>query len=153
MAYPYTPHNEFSEYIGDEPCWGTVADSMRLVKTKVGKALELGAHCESPIEVQLGAQLLIHPPFSNGLAQLLPQFKLDRYRFDFAVRLHTEAFPRVFIECDGAEFHSTPEQLENDKRKDEAIRKRGSTILRFTGRQIFRDAASCAEQIREALAK
>lgn len=142
---------DHSEYIEGGPRWGLIGDAAFLVAQKCAYAVDLGTHCESPIEVQLAAELMMFPPFSDGAAHIIPQFKLDRFRFDFAVRLSSEAQPRVFIECDGLAFHSTPEQLANDRLKDDAVTRRGWKILRFTGRDIYRRPKTCCAEIRKAL--
>lgn len=52
---------------------------------------------------------------------------------------------RVAIECDGHAFHErTPEQAERDKRKDRALTSAGWMVIRFTGREIYRDPFACA---------
>jgi very-short-patch-repair endonuclease len=97
---------------------------------------------ESPIEVQLGARLwrILPPPY-----ELTPQFRLGRHRYDFAVTVDGMAI--LLIECDGRAFHSTAEQIVNDRRKDSVAKLAGIRILRFTGSEIFRNAASCADRV------
>lgn len=52
------------------------------------------------------------------------------------------------IECDGHDFHErTKEQAQRDREKDREIQRRGFSILRFTGSEIYQNPASCAEQI------
>lgn len=100
-------------------------------------ALELKRVCESPIEVHLGTELVT---LLSKSEQLTPQFKLDRFRYDFAL----DGQRKVLIECDGAEFHSTRAQQENDRLKDQAASRAGFPLLRFSGSDIFRNAKGCA---------
>lgn len=85
------------------------------------------------------------------LVTITPQFEWDRYRIDFCFRLkRTDRV--VFVECDGHEFHErTPEQAERDRSKDRAIQAAGIPILRFTGREIWRDPVAVALEIFKAL--
>jgi very-short-patch-repair endonuclease len=50
----------------------------------------------------------------------------------------------VLIECDGKEFHSTPKQIANDRRKEAAAWHAGMGIVRFTGSDIHQDTRNCA---------
>lgn len=102
----------------------------------------LEKQCESPIEAQLAARLLVDlkPPFT-----LEPQFRFRRYRIDFAVL--RDGIPCLFIECDGKEFHSTPEQRANDLDKNQAAAQIGVPMLRFTGSHIFRRPDECSRKI------
>lgn len=93
--------------------------------------------CESPIEVMLGAAISIA---LSPTERLQPQFWLERFRYDFALIGEKS----VLIECDGAEFHSTDEQKETDRQKNDAARRNGILLLRFTGHDIYWRAHDCA---------
>ena len=81
---------------------------------------------------------------------LTPQFVVGRFRYDFAIVVNGK--PAILIECDGREFHESPEAIENDRMKDEKAREVGAVMLRFTGSRIYRDLQSCAEETIAALA-
>jgi very-short-patch-repair endonuclease len=102
--------------------------------------------CQSPIEVQLGAQLRhrLRAPY-----ELILQYKIGRYRYDFAVAKAGKIC--LLIECDGREFHSSAEQKANDRRKDQIALEAGIGILRFTGSRIFRDPEACVADVCAAL--
>lgn len=71
---------------------------------------------------------------------LTPQFRWNDYRIDFCLRAWARPDRMVFVECDGHDFHErTKEQAERDRSKDRAIQAAGIGILRFTGREIWRD--------------
>ena len=99
--------------------------------------------CESPIERRLMAHLRAHAEQYGFKVET--QFKLGPYRYDFVVKRDGKAV--ALIECDGATFHSTPEQRERDLAKDELAQKHGLVMFRFTGRQINHNAWKCAEEI------
>lgn len=81
----------------------------------------------------------------RGLIVVYPQFKWSGYRIDFMVKCGAL---EVFIECDGHAFHErTPDQAERDRKKDRAAQAAGIPILRFTGREIYRDPVDVAWQI------
>ena len=130
--------------------------------------LMLERACESPIEVALGAAILVadqleHENMRNGfllcgatemehyradLALMIPQFPFDGYRIDFALRLPRYRFQYLLIECDGHDFHErTKEQAARDRSKDRYAQHNGYPILRFTGSEIHRDAGDCASQV------
>jgi very-short-patch-repair endonuclease len=104
--------------------------------------------CESPIEVALAIQLrrLLRPPI-----ELVSQYKVGGFRFDFAI--YDREAPRLWllVECDGRLFHSTPQQLANDRKKDAYAKSIGVPLLRFSGSAIHRDPQDCADLVLEAL--
>lgn len=103
-------------------------------------AMKLARQCESPIEVMLGAELIIA---AGDRYRVVPQFKLSSYRYDFAV-MGTARVPLVLVECDGAAFHSTERQLANDRAKDAAATAAGTRVIRIQGREINRNAKAWA---------
>jgi hypothetical protein len=72
---------------------------------------------------------------------ITPQFIWESYRIDFCLRHNRDDRTRLlFVECDGHDFHErTKEQAERDRSKDRAIQAAGIPVLRFTGREIWRD--------------
>jgi very-short-patch-repair endonuclease len=124
------------------------------------------ARCESPLEQQLALAFAATAGFrmrrpaehpweigrweAAGIA-LLAQAPWEGYVTDFALASDgwrpKAAFP-VVIEVDGHEFHErTPEQAERDRSRDRAMAAAGTMVLRFTGREINRDASACAQEV------
>jgi len=102
---------------------------------------------ESPIETKIYPALL-------ALAEprgcyVLPQYKLKRFRYDFAICVLYSLPRRVvaLVECDGKAFHQTPIQRRRDRRKDEIARQERLPLFRFSGSQINADPFKCVEQI------
>lgn len=55
---------------------------------------------------------------------------------------------KMIIECDGHDFHEkTKEQAQKDKSRDRILKASGYTVFRFTGSEIYRNAAGCAREI------
>lgn len=114
---------------------------------------------ESPIETLLGSRIALHlkriagagfaiasdPTETDAPVILQPQYQLGRFRYDFALLLSGEVV--TLIECDGKEFHSQPDQIENDKKKNEAAAKANMRLMRFTGAEIHKDVDMCVRSI------
>lgn len=132
---------------------------------RIRRAFDIGGNCDSPIEVQIGAAILLfferaNRPLKlcktidiekapNGLV-LVPQLAWSFYRSDWGI-LNPNRHGALLIECDGKDFHSSPEQLAHDRKKDAAALARGFLTLRFTGSEIFRDADGCAQKVYDAV--
>lgn len=115
---------------------------------------------ESPIETLFGAKLaLALRPVCEDLGlsfsvsadldadiTLQPQYSLEHFRYDFAIRGRGQSRPLILIECDGKDFHSTPEQQANDRLKDAAALKAGIRLIRFSGSEINCDVDRCVRQ-------
>jgi very-short-patch-repair endonuclease len=121
-------------------------------------AMEANKTADSPIESILGAAIVMvfkeaDRPLSlaseardgRGL-MLIPQFKWGYYRSDWAI-YNPKTTGALLIECDGKDFHSSPEQVDHDRKKDAAAHDRGYLTVRFTGAQIHRGADDCAQKI------
>jgi very-short-patch-repair endonuclease len=60
---------------------------------------------------------------------------------------------RLVVETDGWRFHKTRRDFEKDRARDAALATAGYRTLRFTDRQIARDAASVVAAIRVATSR
>lgn len=67
-----------------------------------------------------------------------------RYRVDFFLK-----DARLIIELDGHAYHSTKEQLEKDAIRQRYLTRAGYAVIRFTGREIIRDAQRCVAEVRQ----
>ncbi|RVJ49451.1 DUF559 domain-containing protein [Sinorhizobium meliloti] len=95
--------------------------------------------CESPAEEQflraLVKEFVLKP--DNGVLKspkltLAMQVKVANYRYDFL------ANGRQVIEVDGADYHSSPEQVERDRIRDEHSVHRGYKVLRIPAIVVFK---------------
>jgi very-short-patch-repair endonuclease len=73
-----------------------------------------------------------------------------RYRLDFAL-VNAAAGAWLAVEVDGHEHHSAPEQVQYDRQRERALVACGWTVMRFTGSEVWRDAAACAAEVIEML--
>ena len=153
---PYRPGSEAD--VGDfNPAalggvFGAVVDRARA-------AMEANRTADSPIESILGAAIIVcfkgngkplalaaePTPKASGLL-LVPQFKWLIYRSDWAI-YNPKTTGALLIECDGKDFHSSPEQIEHDKKKDQAAHDMGYLTMRFSGAKIHYSADECAAKI------
>ncbi len=104
---------------------------------------------ESPLEEALLAGLTSHfpHPYSGRvgpLGVLIPQLCVGGYRADFAI---INGEKGILVEVDGHEFHSTPEQKENDAKRDRKLLRLGWVTVRFTGKEIHKDPTGCVNEI------
>lgn len=120
------------------------------------ESFSMAATTESPIETIFGAKfaLALRPickdvgwDFCIGTGDtdivLHPQYIIGRFRYDFALRANWRPKPLLLIECDGKDFHSSPEQQANDALKDAVATNAGIRLVRFSGSEINRDVDSC----------
>jgi very-short-patch-repair endonuclease len=142
-----------------------LVDITARVIERVRYACDIGGNCDSPIEVQIGAAIIVFferagrplklcKTLDTRMAQnelvLVPQYAWSYYRSDWAI-LNPARHGALLIECDGKDFHSTISQKIHDQKKDEAAMDRGFLTMRFTGSEIFRDADRCAQKIYDAV--
>lgn len=125
--------------------------------------------CESPIEIGLLAGFSLiestdgfsgygglriefteqpdeYPPDASSGIHVYLQGNVGPYRADFIVDLvFAGRVERAVVECDGHDFHErTKEQAERDKSRDRSLAGAGFTVLRYTGREIWRSPERCA---------
>lgn len=158
----YTPGSEVEA--GDfKPI--RLVDATATAIARISRFYEIGGDCDSPIEVQIGAAILLFferaskplllgktidtETLPDGLI-LVPQFAWSYYRSDWAI-YNPRTQGALLVECDGKDFHSSPVQVEHDRKKDAAALERGFLTIRFTGSQIFRDADACAQKVYDAV--
>lgn len=129
-------------------------------------AAELGASCESPIELGLLYGLIAlrlvdrrvklvglttsGPLLTEWTAEVYVQHEVGKYRLDFAIHVTDggSLSQWIAVECDGHDYHErTKEQAQRDKARDRELTQLGYRILRFTGSEIYRDNMACAFQI------
>jgi very-short-patch-repair endonuclease len=82
------------------------------------------------------------------------------YRADFYISVEDwnweegkhEQLVKMIVEVDGHDFHErTKEQAEYDRSRDRSMTAEGYMVLRFTGREVYRDASEVASEIESVL--
>lgn len=145
-----------------------VVGLIRALET-AGAALEIVGATESPIESMFAGALaaalrrryadgafgIYHPgepnEYADGSVTLIAQFDLLRFRYDFALRLQGRQKPFLLIECDSKQFHSSPQQILNDCKKDACALANSIPLLRFTGPEIHYRIDKCVAKVIEFL--
>lgn len=100
---------------------------------------------ESPIEEQLVSAImgwLDHYGISD--VGVHTQAKVGPFRADILIQ---DDCRFLAVECDGHRFHTSPEQVARDKRRDRYFASKGLSVMRFTGTEITRDPRRCAAEI------
>lgn len=101
--------------------------------------------------------LLISHKFYSFSFKIIPQFEVDisdktSYRLDFAIigksfsNKHKDNYAhfKIFIECDGNEFHKTPIQINNDNTRANNLKSIGWMEFRYSGKKIYSDGFCAA---------
>jgi very-short-patch-repair endonuclease len=115
-------------------------------------ARELGPGCDSPIEVSLGVKIKkTLRIIGDQTLTLRPRYFLDQYIYDLAIFREGSPYPIIIVECGGKDFHHTPEQLQNDSRKNRLAWSKGIVLLRFTGAEIHRTPNDCLAKILQTM--
>lgn len=104
---------------------------------------------ESPIEALFVEGVAMHlawKPFG-----LQAQVQIGQYRVDFLMT--DERHDRkVVVECDGHDFHErTKDQAKRDRSRDRWLMRRGYTVARFTGSEIWANPVTCAQEALDLL--
>lgn len=100
---------------------------------------------ESPIEVTLAGAILgwiDHNDIYDATA--ITQADVGPFRADILVMVGER---KLAVECDGAAYHGSAEQVSRDKRRDRYFVARGISVMRFSGSEIHRDARGCAAEV------
>ncbi len=116
------------------------------VLERVLEALPQGTEfTESGLEIQF-LEICERFDVPKPVPQLPVQVAGRRFRLDFAWLAE-----RVFVEIDGASFHSTSEQIANDGGRQNLLVRSGWTPLRFTAKDLDQRPGQCARTLSELL--
>lgn len=109
---------------------------------KLGSAAE--AFFFRPFVYRAGVQFTDDRAFYGPL-EVIPQHIVGKYKVDFAVH---QGATRLAVEIDGMAFHQrSADQVEADYLRARRIIASGYTVVRFTAKEAFRDAAECWRQL------
>lgn len=145
---------EPGEFIDEMPPIRSIADYAALIVADLQLAAKISAHTESQIETMMGAALIIYGPYLQLIRYdenwpdgwlLIPQMPLLWYRADWAIIRPDRKI--AVVECDGREFHTSEEAIAHDRKRDDEMNAIGVRVYRFTGSEIYRNAAQCAKKV------
>ena len=127
---------------------------------------DLLLQCESPIE----KLFLIEWEYRNKINTyneyfyIMPQYKINNYRVDFMMYFHTDKKwmgkksecpeehkeKSLIVELDSHLWHGTnPEQFTKEKERERELQREGWNVMRFSGREIYRNVEKCVEEVFE----
>lgn len=92
----------------------------------------------SPIQIRL------YDALKQAGYKVKAEYETCGYQVDLVIKKY-----RIAIECDGKEFHSTPEQKKRDRKKTAVLKKHGWHVIRFSGRQIHHQIQDCVDRVHE----
>ncbi|WP_102558792.1 endonuclease domain-containing protein [Vibrio lentus] len=72
--------------------------------------------------------------------------QVSRYRVDCI-----DESRKLIVELDGHETHKSKEDRTYDAKRDRHLQREGYTLIRFTGSEIYRDAAACAQEVLQTI--
>lgn len=151
---PERPYED-EAFPGDTPLPAPLGAIIKPVVAGIELTMQVARYTESPIETMLAVAILrqwrdvefrTHDVGPARGWTLIPQYPWGQFRVDLALR-KPDGF-LIFIECDGREFHSSPEQVERDMVREQAMVERGYPVVRFTGAEINYSPVACADQLR-----
>jgi very-short-patch-repair endonuclease len=76
------------------------------------------------------------------------QYPVGSYRLDFAIVIDGL---KLDVESDGQAYHSSPEQVARDRKRNNELTERGWIVLRYSGEQIIKNRYGCVSQILRTL--
>lgn len=100
--------------------------------------------CESPIE-----EMMVKKLYENRFKPYT-QVSCGKYRIDISI---VKKGKKYAIECDGEAYHSSPEQLEHDNKKDKFLEKNNWIVIRLSGKEIYNDSDWCIKYINSVIKK
>lgn len=87
----------------------------------------------------------------NGLnceREYFIKIEKNRFYLDFAIFCRNR---KLAVECDGDAYHSSKENVKNDKKRDNALESKGWHVLRYTTDDIEYNLESSILQVKEAI--
>lgn len=147
---------------GDDFQFTTISNGINRLCNRLDHMALVKATSDSPIEEDLGASLqlifsdlgynlrLCHDIKDIGFTDelvLFPQFPWSFYHSDYAIINPAYKEAVYLIECDGKDFHSSPEQKAHDALKDQSAARCGYTTIRFSGSEIFAKVDECSKSV------
>jgi len=127
---------------------------------------DMANQCQSPIEklflIEWNYQTQHWSDYEN--VYIISQYKIGNYRVDFMIcyvpgEIHPSKFSKyllnnkkmcLIVELDSYLWHgSKPEQFTEEKARGRELKKEGYNIMRFSGREIYRNVEKCVEEVLE----
>lgn len=117
------------------------------IKDKHGKYAAFYELCESGPEQILLAAMISEAELEVlngrliGVVLLAQQINILRYRVDFMIN------EKLVVEVDGKRYHDNDDSFFEDRVRDQDLLMNGYVTVRFSAKQVYRDAPDCARRI------
>lgn len=92
------------------------------------------------------------PIYFDFICQDEIEYENKIYKPDFTIcsmvinDIHYICETPIIIECDGYDSHHTKEQRNYDMERENNLKEKGFSVIRFTGSQIFKDPYDCVKR-------
>ena len=131
------------EWIAQQEELKRTIDRAKITDFKSGKVIQEAALdskvFDSPIEEVFWDAYRKSLP--SSLDGLVAQYVVGRYRLDFAI-----PHRMIGIEVDGYRYHSSPDDIAKDRKRQLELERNGWRIIRFTAAKVRQDANECVQQ-------
>lgn len=111
-------------------------------------------HCKSPLEklflIEWRYRKAFYCDYENFFIKL--QYEINNYMVDFMVYFRKDGYHHkeksLIVELDSYLWHGAdPEQFAKEKRRERELQKEGYNLMRFSGREIYRNVEKCVEEV------
>ena len=110
--------------------------------------------CKSPLEklflIEWRYRKAFYCDYENFFMK--PQYKINNYIVDFIIYFRKDGYrykeKSLIVELDSYLWHGAdPEQFAKEKKRERELQKKGYNLMRFSGREIYRDVEKCVEEV------
>jgi very-short-patch-repair endonuclease len=108
--------------------------------------LTFGFWCVGKCHYERNGTIVLANDYDDlGNITIHQQIQLGDFRADILLE---NRINNIIVECDGHDFHErTKQQARRDRARDRWLQTLGLIVFRFTGSEIWRDAAGCADEV------
>lgn len=116
--------------------------------------------CNSPLEklflIEWRYRKAFYCDYENFFIK--PQHKIDNYIVDFIIYFRSNGYrykeKSLIVELDSYLWHGAdPEQFAKEKKRERELQKEGWHIMRFSGREIYRNVEKCVGEVLDFLSE
>ena len=140
---------------------GRIQRTLQRIENRSRRRISFGfATLQKLLSSEEISQLFDIPPLEDIMAKELERRKImayreyplrlgrmHRYRLDFALI----GAQKIAVECDNEKWHSRAAQRRKDRIRDNILRKKGWTVLRFGSQEVLKSVSACVDKIEEIL--
>jgi very-short-patch-repair endonuclease len=99
---------------------------------------QIEKHADSKFEASVAEQL------TRAGYRIRQQYRVGAFRIDMVVFYRDQ---KIALECDGDEFHSSPDQVANDMSRQAILERLGWRFIRLRGGEYYRDPDAAMKRV------